>query len=822
MHSPLIPGRRGALAFVVALTMTLAGFAQPNMPVTTNVPLPEGTTLSRPLAGPDSRTVLWYQQPPKQWLDALPLGNGSFGGMVFGGVTRETIQYNHDTIWTRPTFGALGSVEARLPDVREDVKRMRELIFAGKSLEADKLYEERISVRGYHFGVYQPMATLRMELGHDVSAGVEGYQHRLDLATAEVTTEYTVQGTRYKREVFTVPGKNLMVCRITAAGPRTIEARIRLEREGAQTRSVGGDKVILSGSAVRPAPDSEGTRFVTKITALADGGEVASADGILTIRGARSAVILIAGATDFQRKTPFQRRTADLGAECDTLLTSVTLSRVDMLRTESIEAHRRIFDRMRIDVNGVGDQRGANPALDTRGRIAASRERIDTLLTLQVYDYARYLLICSSRPGSMPANLQGLWNDLPSPPWNSDYHFNINVQMNYLFAAQANLIDCLPPYLDFLDTARTNGRKVAREMFGARGFLIGHATAGFATTLPLGKAPYAIWETGGAWGSDQIMEYVRFSGDTDYLRREGFGVLEEAALFLLDWMVPHPKTGELVVGPGISPEHFFVPAEGQRAASEMGCAMDQQLAWHLFSDYLEAAELLGRASAVVDEVRAKLRKLAPTRLTADGRVREWFEDRRDFQGGHRHLSQLYAFYPGRQFNLENAPDMMGAARKTVEHRRSHPGGAGKVGWSRMWIGSLYARMRQGNEALGMLEGMLADQLFPNLFGKYNTGIFQIDGNFGYAAVVNEMLLQSHAGSVDLLPALPAAWKEGSVRGMRARGGFEVSFAWKDGKLTEGMVKATRAGTLKLKYGTHEVRAEMSAGTERPLRELLRL
>lgn len=798
--------------------------AAPNMPVTINEPLPADVALTDPLPGPGVSTVLWYQQPPTQWLEALPLGNGHFGGMVFGGITQETIQYNHDTIWTHPTFGKLGSVEAKLPDVREIVDEMREMIFEGNPAAADKLYADRISVPGYHFGVYQPMATLRMELDHDVSAGVRGYQHRLDMATAEVTTEYTVEGTRYKREVFSLPGKAVMLCRITAEGPGTLNARIRLEREGGATeiRSEGGDTIVLTGVAVRQTPETEGTRFVTKVTVLTDGGSLASAGGVLTIADTRSATILIVGATDFRQKTPFVRRTEDLGTECDTLLAAVARSGIDALRAESLGAHRQIFDRLRLDINGVASDMAANRAMDTRARLAASRQRIDPLLALQVYDYARYLLICSSRPGSMPANLQGLWNDLPSPPWNSDYHFDINVQMNYLFAAQSNLLDSIPPYLDFIDTTRSNGRKVAREMFGARGFLIGHATAGYATTLPLGKAPYAMWKTGAAWGVDRIMDYMRFSGDFAYLEREGFAVLEDAALFLLDWMVPHPRTGELVVGPGVSPEHFYLTPDGTRAASDMGSAMDQQLAWQVFSDYLEAAELLKRSSAVVNEVRAALPKLAPTRLTADGRVREWSEDHKDFQGGHRHLSQLYAFYPGHQFNMENAPEMMEAARKTVEYRRSHPGGAGKVGWSRMWIGSLYARFRQGDEALGMLQGMLADQLFPNLFGKYNEAIYQIDGNFGYAAVVNEMLLQSHTEWVELLPALPATWVDGSVRGMRARGGFLVSFEWSGGKLVDGTIVATRAGKLQLRYGEQQVVQKLKAGAVRPLRELLAL
>lgn len=791
--------------------------AQPS-PITTNRPLPPGVALTQPKPGPSAPTVLWYQQPPTAWLEALPLGNGSFGAMVFGGVTEEKIQFNHDTIWTHPTFGALGSVDAPLPDVRKAVDAMRAAVFAGDPAKADQLYDQQIKVPGYHFGKYQPMGTLCMELDLDASGGVTGYQHRLDLATGVVTTDYTVAGTHYRREVFALPGQNLILGRITADGPGTIDARLWLEREGgAETKSEGADKVVLWGAAHLEQAETEGTRFVSKVTARLDRGTVATADGRLTIRGAKSAVIVLAGATDFQPKTPFVRRPGDLGAACDALLEKVRLAQAETLQATSAAHHRSIFDRVRISLAGTET---ANAAMDTRARIQASRQRVDPLLSVQLYDFARYLLMSSSRPGSMPANLQGLWNDLPKPPWNSDYHFNINVQMNYAFAAQANLLDSLPAYLDFLDTLRIHGRKVAREMFGARGFLIGHATAGYATVLPLGNAPYAIWETGAAWGADQIMDYVRFSGDVEYLRRQGFGILEEAALFMLDWMVPHPESGELVVGPGISPEHFYVLPNGRRAATDMGNTMDQQLAWQLFSDYLEAADLIGSPSPVVAEVRAALPKLAPTRLTGDGRVREWSKDYKSLQDGHRHTSMLYAFYPGRQFNLDNAPQMMRAARATLEFRRSHPGGAGNVGWSRMWIGSLYARLREGDQALGMLKGMLADQLFPNLFGKYVEGVYQIDGNFGYAAVVNEMLLQSHSGWVDLLPALPAEWAEGSLRGMLARGGYQVSMEWSGGKLTGGTVRATRAGLLKLRYGDKSVTVPMAAGDQRALLDLL--
>ncbi len=812
-----------ALTAVAFFTTAMA--ARPQRPHTTNEPLPVGVVLSDPLPGPSDANVLWYKRPPADWLEALPVGNGSFGGMVFGGIANEKIQYNHDTIWTHPSFGELGDVEKRLPDARPHINRMRELIFAGKPAEADKIYKENISTPGYGIGAYQPMATLRMKFEHDLANKVYAYQHRLDMGTGVAATEYKIGNTHYLREVFAVPGQNLMICRITATGGGKINARLSLERQGiAQTFSDGNDKIALKGAASHVSGKSEGTRFITKTMARTPDGSVSSENGVLTIKNATEAVILIAGATDFDRKMPFLRRAADLGNECDALLESGGLAKIARLQTAAASRHAETYGRLKIDINntiisGHGRQNASNKEMDTLERVKKAGVRFDTFLAIQLYQYARYLLICSSHGNSLPATLQGRWNDLLAPPWNCDYHFNINIQMNYLFAPQSNLLDTMPPYLDFLDTVRTNGRKVAREMYGARGFVAGHATAGYATVLPTGRAPFMIWKTGGAWAVNIIMEYVRFSGDTDYLRREGLRMLEEASLFILDWMAQHPKTGELVVGPGVSPEHFYYAPDGSRAAVDMGCAMDQQLAHQLFVDYLEAAAMLQYTSPVMEEVRAALPRLAPTRLTKDGRICEWSQDFRDFQGGHRHLSHLYAFYPGSQFTPDNDPAMVEAARKTVQWRKTHPGGAGKLGWSRMWIGSLHARFRQGDEALEMLEGMIASQLFPNLLAKYNDTVFQIDGNFGYAAVVNEMLLQSHAGYVELLPALPSAWKSGKVTGMLARGGYEFSFQWTGGVLVQCAAKSKTAGTLKLKYKNRLVTVEMGTEDEKSLEKL---
>jgi len=801
---------------------------------TTNAPLPAGVThFTDPLPAPTNANVLWYKRPPDSWFEALPIGNGSFGAMVFGGITNETIQYNHDTIWSHPAFGDLGNVDARLPDARPYINKMRELIFAGHPAEADKIFRQNVATPGYAIGAYQPMATLRMKFEHDLAGNnntVRAYQHRLNMETGEAATEYKIGGTRYLREVFVVPGRNLMVCRITATGGGKINATLSLERLGiAKTSSEGSDKIVLKGAASDMSGKREGTRFITKTMALAPDGTVTSKDGVLTIKDATEATILIAGATDFEPKNPFRRRTADLAAECDALL---KVAAIAQLQAAAAAWHAEKLNRLKIDINNtITDQNGHPNApdknTDTRERISNAGKTPDTLLTLQTYQYARYLLICSSastsQSRSMPANLQGIWSDLMSPPWDSDFHFNINIQMNYTFAPQANLLDTMPPLFDFMDTARAQGRKVAREIFGARGYLITLNTSAYATMLQRGGAPWMIWNHGATWAASILMDYVRFSGDTDYLRREGFSILEEATLFMLDWLVPDPKTGKLVAGPDVSPENSYTGPDGKRASVDMGCAMDQQIAHQLFSDYLEAAALLHHTSPIVDEVRAALAKLAPTQLTHDGRIREWSQDFPETEPGHRHLSPLYAFYPGNQFTPDNAPDMVAAARKTVEWRKANQnhGGAGRLGWSRAWMGSLYARFHEGNDALELVSGMISNELFPNLLGRYSSNVFQIDANFGYGAMVNEMLLQSHAGYVELLPALPTAWKSGKVSGMLARGGYEMAFEWANGALVRVSAKSKNGGTLKLKYKDRLVSVEMSAGEEKSLEGLFK-
>jgi len=823
-------------ALLCANALPAATPPPPEKTHTTNNPLPAGVTLSDPLPGPSDANVLWYKRPAATWFEALPIGNGSFGAMVFGGITNEAIQYNHDTIWSHPTFGVLGNVDARLPDARPYINKMRELIFAGHPAEADKIYRENISVPGYAIGAYQPMATLRMKFEYDLAGSnntVRAYQHRLAMDTGEVSTIYTIGGTTYLREVFVAPGRNLMVCRIQAFNGGKINASLSLERLGvAKTSSEGTNKIVLSGAASDMNGKNEGTRFVTKVMARAYDGSVSSENGVLTIKDATGVDILITGATDFEPKAPFVRRKADLGAECDAqMIINSQGDAVGELKLAAAEWLSEKFNRVKIGINNIiTDKNGCLIApdknTDTRERISNAGKTPDTLLTLQMYQYARYLLICSSsspsQGRSLPATLQGIWSDLMTPAWDSDYHFNINVQMNYTFAPQANLLDTMPPFLDFLDTARASGGKVTREMFGTRGFLINLNTSGYATMLPRGRNPYMIWLLGAPWSASILMDYVRFSGDTDYLRREGFSVLEDSALFMLDWLVPDPKTGKLVAGPDVSPENSYTGPDGKRASVDMGCAMDQQIAHQLFSDYLEAAALLHHTSPVVDEVRAALTKLAPTQLTHDGRICEWSQDFPEVEAGHRHMSPLYAFYPGNQFTPDNAPDMIAAARKTVEWRKSHPGGAGKYGWSRMWIGSLYARFHQGNDALGMLEGLVANELFPNMMSRYSAGVFQIDANFGYGAVMNEMLLQSHAGYVELLPALPTEWKSGKVSGMLARGGYEMSFEWANGALVSCSAKSKNAGTLKLKYKDQIVSVEMAAGEEKSLESLFKI
>lgn len=758
----------------------------------------------------DNDLTMWYRKPASDWVEALAVGNGRLGGMVFGGTGRERILLNEDTLWSGHPYDPNNDKAAEYLD------GARRLIFEGKYPEAQQMIEEHML--GPWTASYQAMGDLYIQL--DAHGEASDYRRELDLNDAVCRTKFTLNGVRYSRETFVSAVDQIMVVRMTADQPGKVSLQASLDSLlNHSSRKGAPDMIMLTGqcpSRVEPFhakrssepviyEEDKGIRFEVQLRALPEGGLVEAHGNRLWVRGADAVTFLLAAATSFNGfdKDPCKDG-KDSNRLCQVWLSQAAEYSYDELLRRHLADYRELFGRVALELNAPGLQE-----LPADERIQALRDgEADEQLAVLFFQFGRYLLIASSRPGTQPATLQGIWNDRARPPWACNYTVNINTQMNYWPAETCNLAECHLPLFDMLEDLCSAGKETARVHYKARGWVSHHSVDLWRMTTPSGgpskgPASWAFWPMAGAWLCQHLWEHYRFGGDRGFLADRAYPIMKEAAQFFLDFLVADPE-GYLVTNPSTSPENTFIGPDGRKAAVSLGSTMDNSLIWELFTHCTEASAILDTDDELRAELTAARARLRPLAVGRHGQLQEWFEDFEEAEPGHRHMAHLYALHPGHQINKSDDSLLANACRVSIERRLLHEK-EDAIGWCFAWLISLFARLEDSGMAHHYLIKLLKNP-FPNLFNahrhpKLTFYPLTIEANFGATAGIAELLLQSHAGVLSLLPALPGTWPEGRISGLRARGGFAVNMEWSSGKLKRAVIESVNGNPCRIRTGT---------------------